>query len=176
MLLAAACSSAASTPTSPAGVNNASPHYHGPAWTNLTLTNARTGDTFKLADFAGQTVYVEPMATWCTNCRAQQHRVVDVVNKLGSEDYAFLSLQIEMNVSNADLAAYADKEGFNWTFAVVTPELLDALVKQFDRSITVPPSTPHFTINPQGDVSPLITGPETADDLIAKLTAIQKAA
>ncbi|KPK07150.1 MAG: hypothetical protein AMJ56_13680, partial [Anaerolineae bacterium SG8_19] len=40
-----------------------------PAWQQLTLTNARTGETFTLADFGGQTVFVEPMATWCSNCR-----------------------------------------------------------------------------------------------------------
>ena len=33
--------------------------------------DARTGQTFTLADLQGKTVYVEPMATWCTNCRQQ---------------------------------------------------------------------------------------------------------
>src|SRR5215475_4612241 len=41
------------------------------AWHALPLVNARTGQAFTLADFAGKTVYVEPMATWCTNCRQQ---------------------------------------------------------------------------------------------------------
>jgi hypothetical protein len=38
--------------------------YGGPEWTKLPLTNAHTGETFTLANFAGKTVYIEPMATW----------------------------------------------------------------------------------------------------------------
>lgn len=51
-----------------------------PAWFSLPLTDARTGETFTLGDFSGQLVFVEPMATWCANCRApaveqSQHRL-----------------------------------------------------------------------------------------------------
>ena len=42
-----------------------------PTWQTLPLTNARTGETFTFADFAGKTVFVEPMATWCTNVTTQ---------------------------------------------------------------------------------------------------------
>jgi hypothetical protein len=97
------------------------------------------------------------------------------IEQLGTEQYVYISLQIETNVSNADLAAYADREGFNWLFAVVTPELLKVLVDQFGRSITIPPSTPHFTISPSGMVSALSTGRHTTEDFVAELSAIQSA-
>jgi hypothetical protein len=35
-----------------------------PDWLTMPLTNARSGETFTLADFAGKTVFVHPMATW----------------------------------------------------------------------------------------------------------------
>jgi hypothetical protein len=35
-----------------------------PAWQSLALRDARTGAAFTLADFAGRTVYVHPMAKW----------------------------------------------------------------------------------------------------------------
>lgn len=35
-----------------------------PAWQTALLRDARTGETFTLADFAGRTVYVHPMAKW----------------------------------------------------------------------------------------------------------------
>lgn len=38
--------------------------YNGPAWTTLPLTNAHSGETFRLADFAGKTVFLKPMAIW----------------------------------------------------------------------------------------------------------------
>ncbi|MFN8449488.1 MAG: cytochrome c biogenesis protein CcdA [Anaerolineae bacterium] len=66
-----------------------------PTWATTPLTNAATGATFTLADFAGRTVYVEPLATWCTNCRAQQRDVRTVREQLGEGDYAHVSLSVE---------------------------------------------------------------------------------
>lgn len=51
-------------------------------WRTLPLTDARTGDTFTLA---GQTVYVEPMATWCVNCRQQLGRVGEAKAQLDAQ-------------------------------------------------------------------------------------------
>ena len=64
--------------------NVVSSAYNSPDWTNLPLVNARTGDTFTLADFAGKTVFIEPMATWCPNCRAQQGYVREAMGSLDS--------------------------------------------------------------------------------------------
>ncbi|MBL8132306.1 MAG: hypothetical protein JNL42_10655 [Anaerolineae bacterium] len=142
-----------------------------PAWQTVALTNARTGEAFTLADFAGKTVYVEPMATWCTNCRAQQNIVRDVRNQLGDAQHVYLSLSVETNITGSDLAAYAQRENYGWTFAVATPDLLNALVAQFGRTITNPPSTPHFIIYPDGAVSGLESGRRhSAEELVAALT------
>jgi hypothetical protein len=53
LVLLAACAQAENAPVNPR-----------PDWLTLPLTNARTGETFTLADFAGKTVFVHPMATW----------------------------------------------------------------------------------------------------------------
>ena len=55
------------------------------SWQQLPLVDARTGESFTLADFAGKTVYVEPMATWCTNCRQQLRTVRDIYTQLDAE-------------------------------------------------------------------------------------------
>jgi len=145
--------------------------YSGPEWTTLPLVNARTGETFTLADLAGKTVFVEPMATWCSNCRAQQGRVSQAMANLGEEDFVFISLSVEGSaVSDADLASYADRNSFPQIFVVATPELLNALVDQFGRGITNPPSTPHFILSPTGGVSDLSTGSKSADAIIAQVT------
>ncbi len=34
-----------------------------PSWLSTPLTNAVTGGSFRLSDFAGKTIYVEPMTT-----------------------------------------------------------------------------------------------------------------
>src|SRR5689334_12893820 len=81
---------------------------------SLVLTNARTGETFSLADFAGKVVYVEPMATWCTNCRHQLGRVRDAYTALDASEYVFVSISVETNISSDDLATYADNQNFQW--------------------------------------------------------------
>ena len=52
-LMLAACAQAETAPANPR-----------PDWLTMPLTNARSGETFTLADFAGKTVFVHPMATW----------------------------------------------------------------------------------------------------------------
>jgi cytochrome oxidase Cu insertion factor (SCO1/SenC/PrrC family) len=144
-----------------------------PAWQQLTLTNARTGETFTLADFGGQTVFVEPMATWCSNCRRQLTNVRDAQQQLADDDVVFVALSVETNIDDATLASYADGAGFDWLFAVVTPEMLEQLAGEFGRVIANPPATPHFIIRPDGTYTELVTGIEPTDQIISQITAAQ---
>lgn len=162
---------AASEPAdAPAEPEQAAPPAALPAWQTLPLTDARTGETFTLADFSGKTVFVEPMATWCTNCRAQLGNVSAAQQNLG-DDVVFVALSVETNITSSDLAAYADANNFGWTFAVMTPELLAELVTAYGRTITNPPSTPHFIIYPDGTTSELSTGVHSADEIIQQVQA-----
>ena len=140
-----------------------------PAWQQLPLVDARTGATFTLADFAGKTVFVETMATWCTNCRQQLEIVKSLQATLPDENVVFVALSVETTLEAATLAQYADDAGFAWTFAVITPELLQELATRFGRTITNPPSTPHFVIYPDGSTTELITGIESAEQLRSHL-------
>lgn len=144
----------------------------GPAWTTIALTDVRSGETFTLADFAGKTVFVEPMATWCTNCRRQLTNVSQAKAQLGdSEDVVFVSLSVETNIGDGDLADYTQETGFDWAFAVATPEILVSLVESFGQSITNPPSTPHFIIRPDGTTTELTTGFESPEEILQNLAA-----
>jgi len=149
----------------------AEPAVERPAWQQLPLTNARTGETFTLADFADKTVFVEPMATWCTNCRQQLNNVRAARGQLNSDDVVFVALSVETNISAEQLAQYADNADFPWLFAVATPDLLNELVANFGRTITNPPSTPHFIIRGDGSTTDLVTGIESPDQLISQISA-----
>jgi peroxiredoxin len=142
-----------------------------PAWQQLPLTDARTGETFTLADFAGKAVFVEPMATWCSNCRRQLHNVSTAMRQIDTESVVFVALSVETNISAEQLAAYAENEGFDWTFAVATPELIQALVGEFGQAITNPPSTPHFVIRPDGSSTELVTGIEPSGAIASQIEA-----
>lgn len=136
------------------------------AWQQITLTNAQTGEQFTLGDFAGKTVYVEPMATWCTNCRQQLTNVSAATSQFG-EDVVFIALSVEVGLSDSDLADYAAAQGFPFTFAVVNETLLRELVNEFGQSIANPPATPHFVIRTDGTTTDLFTGIESSDEIAA---------
>lgn len=129
-----------------------------PVWMTLPLTNARTGETFTLADFSGKTVLARAMALWCTNCRAGQRTWRDaVMPQVDMANTVFVSLTIETNITAEEMAAYADENSFPWVFAVMTPEVLQALNDQFGSTINVPPVEPQWLIRPDGSVGGLIS-------------------
>lgn len=146
--------------------------YKGPAWTALPLVDSATGETFTFAGFAGKTVFVEPMATWCTNCRRQLPNAEAARSQLDPDRYVFVGLSVAENVDNATLAQYAADNGWNFIFASATEALIQGLVDQFGRTVITPPSTPHFIIKPDGTLSEIFTGSATADDLVTKLTSL----
>jgi thiol-disulfide isomerase/thioredoxin len=134
------------------------------AWATVPLVDAVSGNTFKIADFAGKNIYVETFATWCSNCQKQLKEVQAVASKM-SED-VFIALSLEgADINNEALKAYAEKNGFTFIVAAVTPEVLESLVADFGNGVTNPPSTPHFFISTKGEVGELLTGIESADKL-----------
>lgn len=141
----------------------------GTTWQTLPLTDARTGETFTLGGLEG-TVYVEPMATWCSNCRTQLGNVQAAQAQAG-EDVTFLALSVETTLEPAALAQYADEQGFDFTFAVMTPDLLRALASEFGQSVANPPATPHFVRYPDGSSSELMTGFSPPDAVLSAVTA-----
>ena len=168
-------SSAKAAPASaaPASAATAAPAAERPSWHALPLTDARSGQTFTLADFAGKTVYVEPMATWCTNCRNQMSVIRDEVrSQVDPEQVVFVGLSVETNLANETLAGYIGTHGFDWTFAVMSPELLQELASTFGRTVTNPPAVPHFVIGPDGTTSDLGTGHHSADQLLQRLASV----
>ncbi|MDQ3689237.1 MAG: TlpA family protein disulfide reductase [Chloroflexota bacterium] len=138
----------------------------------VELTDVRSGETFTLGDLAEADgpVLLEPMAVWCTNCVAQQREVV-TAHETG--DFASVSLDVDLSESPEDLAAYADREGFDWHFAMADPELYRALQDRFGVASTNPPSTPLIIIGADGTVTPLEFGRGTrgAQELLAELGA-----
>ena len=160
-----------------AGAPASSPAAERPAWHSLPLVDARTGQTFTLADLAGKTVYVEPMATWCTNCRGQMRLIREqVLPQIAPERTVLIGLSVETDLPPEKLAAYVDAQDFPWTFAVMTPGLLQELSSTFGLTVANPPAIPHFVIGPDGTTGDLSTGFHTADRLLAELTAAGGAA
>jgi hypothetical protein len=90
--------------------------------------------------------------------------------QLDPERVALVGLSVETNLDPATLAEYVDRQGFDWTFAVMTPELLKALADTYGLTVTTPPAIPHLVIGPDGTTGDLKTGLHTAEQLLSELT------
>ena len=142
-----------------------------PTYQTLPITDV-DGATFTLHDFAGTPVFVEAFATWCPKCRAQLGATNEAAAALG-DDGVVLALSVETDLPSSDVAAYAEENGFDHIrFAVVSPEMLAAVVETFGNSIANPPSTPTFVIDAMGTASELTTGSVSAEEIVA---AVQSA-
>jgi hypothetical protein len=138
----------------------------------VELTDVRSGESFTLGELAADhgPVLVEPMAIWCSNCRAQQREVVRA-HELGS--FSSVSLDVDLSEAPEDLASYADREGFDWYFAMADAELYRSLQDRFGVAVTNPPSTPLIIIEADGSVRPLEfgRGVRGAEELLDELGA-----
>jgi len=146
-----------------------------PEWHNLELVSAITGETFTLASLSGKTVFVEPMATWCSNCSRQLSAVNAAKAQLMAEDlgddFVFLALSVEGNLANEKLASHAERIGSNIDFAVATQDLIRGISESHGRSALNPPSTPHFIIKSNGEMTEVKTGMESSQEIYNELIA-----
>ncbi len=138
---------------------------------DATLIDVRSGETFTLSELAaGGPILLEPMAVWCSNCRAQQH---EVRRAHEAGDFQSVSLDVDLSETPDALAEYADREGFDWRFAMADATLYRLLQERFGVAATNPPSTPLIVIDPDGTVRPLEFGRGTrsAEQLLAEIGA-----
>jgi cytochrome oxidase Cu insertion factor (SCO1/SenC/PrrC family) len=93
------------------------------------------------------------------------------IDELDPQTAVFVSISVEPNDTREGLAAYAEREGFGWTFAVATPEILQGMIDSFGRGVSTPPSRPHFLIRPDGTITELATGSVTPEQFLGQIGA-----
>lgn len=148
-----------------------------PAWLTAELTDACSGESFALTDFAGKTLLIETMATWCRECHAQLTRLAQAAAQISDaqqEDIVLVELSLETDLPPEDLAAYAVANEFPFVFAVLPVETVKTLAEQFGQVVTVPPATPHVIVSPDGTIGELRTGPTSPEDLLALFAAARE--
>jgi cytochrome oxidase Cu insertion factor (SCO1/SenC/PrrC family) len=174
-LIVAACTTTASESTAPApdettavatgevggepevtpegtNVDPEEPTAETAAYLDIELTDAATGETFTLASLAGNVVAIEPMAIWCSNCKAQQNNVKDAYADIADAGVTYISLGIDPGENKGALAKYAERNGFEWTFVKSPTELSRELSDLFGQQILSAPSTPLIVLDADGEV------------------------
>jgi thiol-disulfide isomerase/thioredoxin len=162
-----------STSATPVPVTSGQPAAGDPSVNALLeheLTDVRSGERFTLGQLAADgPVLVETMAIWCTTCLAQQREVVEAH---ALADFHSVGLDVDPNERPEDLAEYAEREGFDWRFAMADATLVDLLTDAYGFAVTNPPSTPTFVVSPDGQVSALEFGRvRSAEELVAELAS-----
>jgi thiol-disulfide isomerase/thioredoxin len=135
-------------------------------WATATLTDVETGEAFRIADFAGRTVFVEAMAIWCSNCRRQQGEFTAALERLDPEAVAYVVLTVEPSESADALARYESDQGFDGRYAVAGRDVSAALEAEFGPTVLSPPNVPVIVIRPDGSIE-FRTGQHGADDIVA---------
>src|SRR3989304_1566675 len=95
----------------------------------VELTDVRPGERFRIADMAGRVIVIEPMAVWCTNCKAQQREGATLLAEL--PDGAWIALDIDPRESPDLLAGAAAERGHPFRWAIAPAELSRGLAAHF---------------------------------------------
>ncbi len=147
--------------------NPAAAALAGKAWATAALTDVATGEQFSIADLAGKPVFVETMAIWCSNCRAQQDRFTRAFARLPAGSAEYVVLTVEPSETAKDLARYKAESGFAGRYVVAGKALSKALRDEFGTNVLNPPSVPVVFISPEGEVE-FSTGSESVDEIVAR--------
>jgi hypothetical protein len=157
---AEASASASAAPTATAALT--SDPLHG-----IVLTDVRSGATLTLGQLAAEKpLLLETMAIWCTNCRAQMHRVIEAH---GAADFHSVGIDVDPSERAEDLQAYVEREGFDWPFAMADATVAGTLRDRLGQAFMFPPNTPMVLLMPDGEVRPLEFGGYSVDELLAEL-------
>ncbi len=141
-----------------------------PSWFSASLTDVNSGQPFSVADHQGKVVLVETLAVWCSNCLKQQREVLALHEALGErDDFISVGLDIDLNESAEQLKGHAERNGFDWIYAVATPDVARAISDLYGVNFLNPPSTPMLIIDRHGQVHPLPFGIKSAAELQAAL-------
>ncbi|MCM1987261.1 TlpA family protein disulfide reductase [Methanococcoides seepicolus] len=136
-------------------------------WKEVQLTDTITGDTFKISDFEGQTVMLEAFAVWCPTCLQQQKEMEELAGIEPSVIH--ISLDTDPNEDAELVRDHAEKNGFDWYFAVAPIEMTESLIDEFGVGVVNAPSAPVILICNDQSTRLLDRGLKQSDELITEL-------
>jgi hypothetical protein len=116
-----------------------------------------TGVSFRIADLAasGKVVFLETMAIWCSNCRAQQIEATTAFENLDPDRVAWVVADVESSETATALAGYREQHGFPFTYTIADVDFARALVTDFGDVVLSPPSVNIIVIGTDGRISHL---------------------
>ena len=160
IVLAGGCAAPAPAPAAaPTGAGS---------WMDIELTDAATGQTFRISDFKGRPVLLESFAVGCPTCLRQQMEIAKVREREG-DAIVHISLDTDPNEDVAKVKEHLEKHGFDWYFVISPIELTNALIDEFGLSVVNAPSAPVILISADQSARLLKSGVKSADELLTEV-------
>lgn len=122
------------------------------------------GGTLRLSDYAGQPVFINFWATWCTPCRKEMPEIVAAYDRYGGEGGLVV---IAVNVEESPGAARAFAEQFGMDFPTVLD--LNGDVASTYRVNALPIS---YFVDRDGVIRDVFYGPLSESDMAERIEAI----
>jgi len=136
----------------------------GASWQTTELTDVLTEETFSV-DGLGGPVVVQSFAVWCPKCQRQSEEL----SKIG-ESATVVGLNTDPNEDAEKVRQHAERNGFDWRFAVAPTEMTQSLVDEFGTTVTNAPSTPIIVACDDG-VAEFFAGSQQSADQIRSAAA-----
>lgn len=136
-----------------------------PAWMNVELTDVTTGETFRIVDFRGKTIFLESFAVWCPTCLRQQKEMKELFEQ-DDENIVHISLDTDPNEDEDKVRGHAERNDLGWYFAVSPIQLTNALRDEFGLDVINAPGAPVILICPDLSADLLRRGVKSSSDLI----------
>ncbi|WP_052721344.1 hypothetical protein [Methanococcoides methylutens] len=132
-------------------------------WRDVELTDVRTGEVFKISDLE-KPVLVESFAVWCPTCLQQQKQMQELI-ELEGESITHVSLDTDPNEDIDQVLDHAERNGFEWYFAVAPTEMTEDLIDEFGVEVVNAPIAPVILICEDGEARLLGRGLKSAEEL-----------
>jgi len=136
-----------------------------PAWMDVELVDALSGETFTIREMIGTPILLETYAVWCSTCLRQQQEMAKLEEMVGDR-VLHISLNTDPNEGTEEVRAHAERYGFDWRFAVAPIEMTLMLVDEFTLTVVTAPQAPVLLIAEDGTTEFLHSGLKPATELV----------
>jgi cytochrome oxidase Cu insertion factor (SCO1/SenC/PrrC family) len=139
-----------------------------PEWADVELTDALTGEVFRIADYTGKPILIESFAVWCSNCLRQQREMVRLIDMVG-DAVVHISLDTDPNEDLDKVRDHAQRHGFDWLYAIAPIEMTQGLIDEFGLTVVNAPRAPVILIEADGSFRLLPNGIKSAETLLEEI-------
>ena len=143
-------------------------HLDLPAWMDIELEDALSGETFTLRQFVGKPILMESFAVWCSICLTQQKQLAQLV-ELEGDRIVHIALNTDPNEDLEKVREHAMRHGFDWYYAVAPIEMTQMLIDEFGLTVVNAPRAPVVLIEEDGSSRLLPNGVKSAEDLLEEI-------